>query len=708
MRANYKFLTDIDLSSNIIANVSKIVGNDYLYTDVENLNRDFNDLIITTCDSSNNLNQDDTTALRNTSYRGDVLIRAGVAEDVINSGYVHIFAGIKDEINANKIVPEGATTDWVDEDGIRVCPTGDLRFSDTRIRSYFTDEFEIHGAANNLNTFHTLYKVDGKFTKYSLKESEVNDAGYADSESGGDVTGDTIRHIADYFRIDTIHGSKGTAGPVEEVGFIDLDTYDFDLYSKNNISIHTESRGSTGTTVNPTSFKSGQSNPVFATDNKTTITTSYLAENAASIIIDNSDSFITYTGNKYEVYVGSYNAGTTATRPTGSDRALYLKLDNSTINNKDFIVELVNSTADNKSWGNGAEKDGTFSADDFLDARADIIRLTATGITATEADGSNVVSSTTNADGLIQLNAGYLDAKVNTLLGIDTANLNIIARTSHIRVDGDDTSNLGLLHLLHSTNPSDENTLKGIIIYDETEDSDRYNGITLGTNEKITKMPTVFVETDKVTSAFMYLTKDTINEWSTNTNLDIESYLKFKVGEERSEYSDNITTLLSSYGDNKWDDLSVTTGETSLDINRGLTRFITDDLRINIHHNTEIRLEGSATEISNPGEDYLFDIYLDEYNEDDKTSAITSSTKADSTNLIKRKFSIARENFEGTRWKSEENTAENTSGTAVVGRIDNFKVNKVFNMGMNEGKFSIYWDNYTSSLVFTQGEILWQ
>lgn len=700
MRANYKFLTDIDLSSNIIANVSKIIGNDYSYNG-DDPSIDINDLIITTCDSSISAD-DDNTANNNTAYRGDVLIRAGVAEDTSNSGYVHIFAGVEDEINANKIVPEDATTDWADEDGIRVCPTGDLRFSDPRIRSYFTDEFEIHGSANNLDNFHTLYKVDGKFTKFELKENTAADPGASNSENG-DTEGDTIRHVADYFRIDTLNGSKKTA----KVGFIDLDTYDFDLYSENNINIHTESRGSTSSTVKPTGFKSGQSNPVFATDNKTTITTSYLAENAANIIIDNSDSFITYTGNKYEVYVGSYKAGTTTARPTGSDRALYLKLDNSVDKAKDFTVKLVNNTADNKSWGNG-EEDGTFSADDFLDARADIIRLTATGITADEAAGSNVVSSTTDADGLIQLNAGYLDAKVNTLLGIDTANLNIIARTSHIRAAGADTSNLGLLHLLHSTDPSDENTLKGIIIYDETVDSARYNGITLGTNEKITERPTVFVETGKVTSAFMYLTKDTINEWSTNTNLDIERYLKFKVGDEQSEYSDNITTLLSSYNGNKWNDLSVTTGETSLDINQGLTRFITDDLRINIHHNTEIRLEGSTTEISNPGEDYLFDIYLDEYNEDDKTSAITSSTKADSTNLIKRKFSIARENFEGTRWKSEENTAENTRGTAVVGRIDNFKVNKVFNMGMNEGKFSIYWDNYTSSLVFTQGEILWQ
>ena len=150
-------------------------------------------------------------------------------------------------------------------------------------------------------------------------------------------------------------------------------------------------------------------------------------------------------------------------------------------------------------------------------------------------------------------------------------------------------------------------------------------------------------------------------------------------------------------------DLTTASGSTTLDIKQGVVLFRTDSFMSNIRENFEIKLDGNIP----------LDLYLDEYNNDiEITTGIKSSTASSdllSGKPYQRKFSIARETISGNRWNSETGALERVNGeTAVVGRLDNLKVNKVFNMGMNEDKFAIYWDNDTSSLVFTQGEILWQ
>lgn len=654
MRAYYKFLDNIDLSSNIISNVSSIIGNDYNTTNTGPHGEGYNDLLITTCDYSNSLDDNANLSTRNGGYRGDVLIRAGVGNTAANSGYVHIYAGVEEEINKDL---KSATTGFADQDGIRVYPTADIRLGDARIRSYFTDEFEIHGDANNSDTFHTTYKVNGNYTAFSVTELEVADEGDNTENSKN-----TIRNVSDYFRIDTLHGSTAA-------GFLDIDTRYTDLYSSETIHIHTASRGSI---TPPSAFVSGQTNPAYTSSNATFLTTGYLQENVGNVIVDNSGSWVQYTGNKYEVYVGGYTQGSATARPTSLDQALYLKLDNS--DTEQFSITL-NNTTDVDS----------IAKDDFLDARADIIRLTATSKEA--ADGA-VVTPTVNADGLIQLNAGYLDVKVNTLFGLDVNEWNLIAEDSHIRALGGGNENLGSLHLLYGEQAA-EDTLTGLVFYPS-------GNITIGTSNSLTSQPVMWGASQ--TSAFVQYATNTINEWSTQTNLDIDDYLKFKVGSGTTYTAPNTATIFS-LGEN----LTSTNGETTLDIKKGLAFLRTDDFRLNANYNTEVKID----------EDSLLDIYLNESNGDDSTSAyITAQTNASVANgitLNQRKFSIARETISGNRWNSETGAFERVNNeTAVVGRLDNLKVNKVFNMGMNRDKFSIYWDNYTSSLVFSQGEILWQ
>lgn len=653
MRAYYKFLDNIDLSSNIISNVSSIIGNDYNTTNTGPHGEGYNDLLITTCDYSNSLDDNTNLSARNGGYRGDVLIRAGVGNTAANSGYVHIYAGVEEEINKDL---KSATTGFADQDGIRVYPTADIRLGDERIRSYFTDEFEIHGSENNSDTFHTTYKVNGNYTAFSVTELEVVDEGDNTENSKN-----TIRNVSDYFRIDTLHGSTAA-------GFLDIDTRYTDLYSSETIHIHTASRGSI---TPPTTFVSGQTNPAYTSSNATFLTTGYLQENVGNVIVDNSGSWVQYTGNKYEVYVGGYTQGSATARPTDSDQALYLKLDNS--DTEQFSITLNNTSSV-----------ASIAKDDFLDARADIIRLTAT---SKKAKDGIVISPTADADGLIQLNAGYLDVKVNTLFGLDVNEWNLIAGDSHIRATGG-SEEFGSLHLLYGEQAA-EDTLTGLVFYPS-------GNITIGTPNSNESQPTMW--TTIQTSAFVQYKGNDINEWSTQTNLDIDDYLKFKVGSGTTYTAPNTTTI-SSLGEN----LTSTNGETTLDIRKGLAFLRTDDFRLNANYNTEVKID----------EDSLLDIYLNESNGDDSTSAyITAQTNASVANGItpnQRKFSIARETISGNRWNSETGAFERVNNeTAVVGRLDNLKVNKVFNMGMNRDKFSIYWDNYTSSLVFSQGEILWQ
>lgn len=700
MRADYKIVTDLDLSSNIIANVSKIVGNDYTYSDPVTAGQptvDFNDLIITTCDSSISENTDKTAA-NNTGYRGDVLIRAGVDNTLKNSGYVHIFANSIAEPNANKSIGEDSSSGFTDYDGIRVYPSNDIRLGDARIRSYFTDEFEIHGAENNSDTFHTTYKVNGKFTDYALTEGPKTDNG--DDESGTSASGNTVRTIANYIRLNAI--TDDNAG-----GFIDIDTKNIDLYSSNEINIHTASRGTSFNSV--AAYQSGT--PSAPGSNRTTLTTEYLQENIQNIVVDNAGSYVHYAGNKFEVFVGEYTPSNLdegeVKQPKGSDENLYLKIANTANSTDESALKVSLHNDDNgNSWTN---------KDDWIDVKADLIRIT--------ADSNEDSEANTDYDGLIQLNAGYLDVKVDNYFGLTLEELDVISKETHIRTEAaSDQSGKGNLHLLVG-DYDDEDTLKGVVLYYD-DAKEVYDKITLGTSNVVAAIPSVFKKIDNtgktgsVSTAFLDLHQDEINYFATNSNFDIDDYLQLKAeqGSATSVSSDfnrgtSIYSILKKSDEDQ--EVSIRTGlekdaasgSTTLDIRQGVVLFRTDSFMSNIRHNFEIKLDN----------DIPLDLYLDEYNDNDITTGITSST--DSSGLLgkaphQRKFSIAREHVWGKKWDSEKGSLieiEDTDNVkAVVGRLDNLKVNKVFNMGMNKDKFSIYWDEDTSSLVFTQGEILWQ
>lgn len=122
MKANYKFLTTIDLSSNNIYNISKIIGNDYDTVS--------SDLEISTCDRAN---------------AGNLLLRSGIGD--VN-GYVHIYSGSSTEEDAPS--------------NIYVNPDGTIDISGENVEVEGSEEILIHSTTDNYSS------------KISIVPSDIN------------------------------------------------------------------------------------------------------------------------------------------------------------------------------------------------------------------------------------------------------------------------------------------------------------------------------------------------------------------------------------------------------------------------------------------------------------------------------------------------------------------------------------------------------
>ena len=107
-RANYKFLTDIDFSSNNLYNITKIIGNDY--------DTVTSDLEITTFDRAD---------------AGNLLLRSCVGDN--NNGYFHIYSG-------NQTEPT---------DGIYVRPDGIIDILDDYLNLKANDEILLATGENS-------------------------------------------------------------------------------------------------------------------------------------------------------------------------------------------------------------------------------------------------------------------------------------------------------------------------------------------------------------------------------------------------------------------------------------------------------------------------------------------------------------------------------------------------------------------------------
>lgn len=240
-KADYKFLTDIDLESNNIVNVSKIIGNDY-----KNISPD---LEITTEDKAE-------------GQAGNLLLRAG--ENEAESGYVHIYAGTSTE-------PDDTAANL----GIKILPDNKINIidHDIKIQATTSDTSENTGSSITLSNDEIVYHSD----KHTFEDASFNvDASAAEIKADNSInintnTENPTSHI-DISSPDTdILGANNlTLGNAEDSNYIE--------FTKDDITIRAASTLNT-TAAESTTIKTGEST-ITQTSTDTTIKSSNITVEA--------------------------------------------------------------------------------------------------------------------------------------------------------------------------------------------------------------------------------------------------------------------------------------------------------------------------------------------------------------------------------------------------------------------------------------------
>lgn len=239
-KADYKFLTDIDLESNNIANVSKIIGNDY-----ENISPD---LEITTEDKTE-------------GQVGNLLLRAG--ENETESGYVHIYAGTSAEPG-----------DTANNLGIKVLPDKEIQVIDHDIKIRATTTTVDEGSSITLSNDKITYHSD---------EHSFEDALFTVVSTSTDIGGSDLINIHSDSAIDLkspdtdITGENTlTLGNTETSNRIEFTKVN------NNIAINAASTLNT-TASESTTIKTGEST-ITQTPDDTTIKSNNITADASEVL----------------------------------------------------------------------------------------------------------------------------------------------------------------------------------------------------------------------------------------------------------------------------------------------------------------------------------------------------------------------------------------------------------------------------------------
>ena len=239
-KADYKFLTDIDLESNNIVNVSKIIGNDY-----ENISPD---LEITTEDKTE-------------GQAGNLLLRAGENETEVESGYVHIYAGTSTE-------PSDTDANL----GIKVLPDKEIQVIDNDITIRATTTTVDKGSSIILSNNEITYHSD---------EHIFEDALFNVVSTSTDIGGSGLINIHSDSTIDLkspdtdiIGESTLTLGNAETSNYIEFT-------KANNITINA---GTLNTTASEsTTIKTGEST-ITQTPDDTTIKSNNITADAGEVL----------------------------------------------------------------------------------------------------------------------------------------------------------------------------------------------------------------------------------------------------------------------------------------------------------------------------------------------------------------------------------------------------------------------------------------
>lgn len=479
-KADYKFLTNIDLESNNIVNVSKIIGNNY-----ENISPD---LEITTEDKTE-------------GQAGNLLLRAG--ENEAESGYVHIYAGTSTE-----------PVDTAANLGIKILPDNKINIIDRDITIQATNSDTSNGSSITLSNDKITYDSDNHIFEDAVFSVDATSA----EVTAGDSININTKNPTSYIDIsspdiDILGANNLTLGNTETSNYIEFTKANNDITIKSANTLNTTAAGST-------TIKTGEST-ITQTPTDTAIKSSNITAEAVANLKASADDEILIQLPKTE----SPNEPETSIKIAKSNG---LDIDSSKI--------TIDSTS---TIGITSKEDTTILVD--AEGTSANLKLESKKIAEAEASSSSIllndnitidtdnnynqtVAGTTNIASTgkmtITSKAG-LDVKATQLIDIDSNKLDINATESiNLGIGSDDSENPSVLMNSDGiTSTANTQTIKGNSI--TIQDKDGNNEIELSNSDNSISITTNDTDVDKVdiTSSNINLNSDKLDSVTKGFNI---------------------------------------------------------------------------------------------------------------------------------------------------------------------------------------------
>lgn len=493
-KADYKFLTDIDLESNNIVNVSKIIGNDY-----ENISPD---LEITTEDKTE-------------GQAGNLLLRAG--ENKAEPGYVHIYAGTSTE-------PSDTATNL----GIKILPDNKIHIIDNDIKIQATNSDTSNGSSITLSNDKITYDSD----EHLFKDKK--------------------------FRIESTSADIGSSGliNIHSNNSVDLKSPDTDIIGENNLTLRNaedsnyieftkaditiEAAGTLNTTAaESTAIKTGEST-ITQTSTDTTIKSSNITAEAGEVLKASAYTEILIQLPKTE----SPEDPETSIKIVESNG---LDIDSSKIaidststidiTSKDDTTILVD--ADDASANLKLESKKTVPE---TEASSSSILLNDNITVDTDGNYNQTVTGTTNITSTgkmtITSNAGLGVKATGQLIDIDSKELDVNATGSiNLRIETDDSENPSVVMNSDGiTSTANTQTIKGNSI--TIQDKDGNNKIELSNSSNSISITTNDTDVDKVdiTSSNINLKSDKLDSVTKGFNIYLDKDGRTETASSNTDY----------------------------------------------------------------------------------------------------------------------------------------------------------------------------
>lgn len=655
MKANYKYLTNIDLSSNSLYNISEIVGNAY---------------------NDNNEIPDDLIIRTEGEKQGDIIIRTEVEDE--GKGKIHLYTNSSENLENLGILLEKNLI-WLDNKYINIVSSENDGYINLSIPEENVTSSSTGSSINILKDSITYISKSHIFkdTTFDLDGSNISITSsntLSLNAPNTDILGTsnlTLGSNSSDNRIEFTNSNKK----------LDIRTDIYNSLSDTSTTIQTSNEKFIQTTSS-TSIDSNQLNieadkletrsnnfdlliPITSSTSTVSIDTNGIDIDSNKIDIDSEGTFDLHSDGDFNIETGvdgQYNLVSKGQIFTTSE------------SNNNYIKILENDIA---------------SIEDPYKYNIEIISELGT-----------------------LLRSDLINIDANELIINTDGNLDLYSPEAHIRASDH-------LHLLIGDIPGTDNTKsQGIILTGSNNalsqidvnspitniNSSNSINLTIGSNKPSINLTRSSLNIDLDSNSYLRFTSDSI-ALSDNTKIGVEAPTIDILG------SSDISIISG--------DTSAEWNPSGIDIRAADTNLFTNNFNISAplgSSKTIVEISENGAEVTSSGSIILSSdsfIQLD-INEDVKIIAEpdTTTLSNDTINIIAPNTNIeADTSFKVTTKSIRDEKAFEisvpttpTASDPVLLTTHNLKVNRVANFD----NFAIYWDDDTNSIVFTEGNVAWQ